>query len=251
VSIRQAIVSTPRSGNTYLRMMLAHLYHLDQQAFYTPEEVPWRQLSENLIFLLHWPPMDDFRANLKQSNIQPIVIARHPLDLLVSILRFAQHSPDTHNWIGGMGGNEDKLKGATPTSHAFMDYALGERAYELLNINAAWWPLSEVARLRYEDLVASPEATMEKLAGQLNGDQVETVPAIIATYTPDFVRNTWKQFNHVWRARPNNWLKLITPDRARAIYTCHANIFETLGYSYDPTHSLSDEQAEINWAEMK
>lgn len=43
-NLRLAIVSTPRSGNTWLRKLLASMYDLPQIAVHTPREIAWQSL---------------------------------------------------------------------------------------------------------------------------------------------------------------------------------------------------------------
>jgi len=64
--VRIAVVSTPRCGNTWLRMMLAICYDAEQIARHTPKEVDWANLpSGNLILQIHWRPTNDFVDKLK------------------------------------------------------------------------------------------------------------------------------------------------------------------------------------------
>ena len=88
------------------------------------------------------------------------MLARHPLDVLVSILHFASHEPQTARWLDGEGGDESSILGAEPASAAFLASATGPRARALLAVTPEWWPHGGVA-VRYEDAVGSPEAALE------------------------------------------------------------------------------------------
>ena len=107
--------------------MLAQALELSEQAVHLPEEVNWRALPPRVILQLHWPPGEDFVLQLDQHGFRPIVLARHPLDVLISILAFSQHDDSTVRWLGGAGGNERCIDGASPLSEAFLAYATGPR----------------------------------------------------------------------------------------------------------------------------
>lgn len=45
--LRIAIVSTPRSGNTWLRLMLGRFYDAAQIAVFEPSDINWAALPQN------------------------------------------------------------------------------------------------------------------------------------------------------------------------------------------------------------
>ena len=54
--LRLALVSTPRSGNTWTRAPLGSLYELEQIPVHTPEEVDWEHLPRRCVIQIHWYP---------------------------------------------------------------------------------------------------------------------------------------------------------------------------------------------------
>src|ERR1700759_2986044 len=104
--MRLAIVSTPRSGNMWLRRLLLRLTGGAELSADTPAAVDWERLPERSVLQLHWPPEDGFLALLAAHDVAPVAVARHPLDVLVSILQFAQHEGRTARWLNGSHGNE-------------------------------------------------------------------------------------------------------------------------------------------------
>src|SRR6185295_14663912 len=100
-TMRIAVVSTPRSGNSWLRRMLAESLQLEENAVHRPEDVDWPELPERAVLQIHWRPDRDFVSRLEQHAFRPVVIARHPLDTLISILAFSQHENSTKHWLDG------------------------------------------------------------------------------------------------------------------------------------------------------
>jgi hypothetical protein len=51
--MRIAILSTPRSGNTWVRRVLADIYDLTELAVHNPADIPV-EIPERAILQLHW-----------------------------------------------------------------------------------------------------------------------------------------------------------------------------------------------------
>ncbi len=98
---RIAIVSTPRTGNTWLRRMLDSVYSLPQVVANFPHDIDWQQLPERCILQHHWDADPELRAKLEAHRFRIITLSRHPLDVLISILHFASVHPDTGTWFAG------------------------------------------------------------------------------------------------------------------------------------------------------
>src|SRR3954454_23344239 len=113
--VHLAIISTPRSGNTWLRHLLGTSLALRHFPRLTPEECPWDAWPDRCALQAHWMPEDDILQRLDEHRFQVITLARHPLDVLVSLLQFDQ------TWHTGRG-----LAGLDPTSPGFLSYATGE-----------------------------------------------------------------------------------------------------------------------------
>ncbi len=252
-SQRLAIISTPRSGNTWLRFLLATTYKLkgmgeEQIAVHHPEDVDWSNLPGRCVLQIHWMPTDSFRKRLDDNGFQPIVVARHPLDVLLSILQFAPRDGKTAAWLEGAGGDELAIHGALPSSKAFLDYACGPRASALLDVSRAWWEVPGVRRVRYEDLVRE---TVPRLRELLDG---------LAPYGPGALRDAVEanaiqnlraehasQMHHFWQGRPGLWRHLIPPETVRAIRQAQAPVFDTIGHDSEPDDALTPDAADARW----
>ena len=138
-SLRLALVSTPRSGNTWLRNMLAATLDLHEYAAHNPCALDWEALPQRLILQLHWHRDEAFLTLLRDHGFRVVVISRHPLDILISLLTYVQHGRETAAWIDGLAGNESDLDGASPLDAGFLNYATGDRARALLNVGTQWW----------------------------------------------------------------------------------------------------------------
>jgi hypothetical protein len=244
--VRIAIVSTPRSGNMWLRRLLVAAYALEERSAHTPDEVDWDALPERCVLQLHWRRTSGFRSLLARHGFSVAVLARHPLDVLVSILHFAPHEPQTARWLDGEGGDESPILGADPTSAAFLAYATGPRARALLSVTPEWWRDAD-ARVRYEDLVAAPETALHLVADDLGARTlVPVAEAAAAVRFADLRREATNE--HFWQGRPGLWRQLLPAETARAIAAAQPAV-AALGYDVDP-EEITPAQARARWAAL-
>jgi SAM-dependent methyltransferase len=244
---RIAILSTPRSGNMWLRRLLGSIYELEDMSADTPAGVPWNDLPRACVLQLHWPPTDSLLDLLDRAGFSVVALARHPLDVLVSILRFSQDEPRTARWLNGDGGTELSLVGREPCSDTFRSYATGPRAAALLSVSVDWWRSSRLdARVRYEDLVAGPHEVLERLTQLLGGATPTRVVEATQRASFDTLRSETGN-GHFWRGQPGHWRSLLTAEDAAAVARAHPASFRELGYDSDGDASLTEERARASW----
>jgi len=248
--LRVAILATPRSGNTWLRSLLGALYGLADVVCDRPQEVPWETLPERCVLQLHWSPDSELRELLRRHEFTSLTIARHPLDVLISILHFSTTWAGTSRWFAGRCGNEDAICGALPTSCEFREYAAGARARALLSISRDWWQTADCCRLQYETLVRDTAKTIEQLSEVLEPATPTAIDEAIASHTLEQLRPR-VQNQHYWRGSPGHWQRLLPAAVAREIAAAHIANFEFLNYDCEPDPALTREQADTNWFAME
>ena len=243
--LRLAVVSTPRAGNMWLRRQLVQLYGLEEVSAHTPGEVDWGGLPERCVLQIHWPRTRPFRTMLRRNRFRVVALARHPLDVLLSILQFAPHEPETARWLDGLYGDEEAIIGATPVSRAFLEYATGPRARALLDVSMQWWR-HDLVSLRYEDLVSDPARQLRRIAEAVGVPPVlrpeDVGEAVTFGGLKDEARN-----RHFWQGQPYHWRELLPAHVAEAAAAPYTRLLHTLGYSVDPDKALTDEVALACW----
>jgi hypothetical protein len=177
-----------------------------------------------------------------------MTVARHPLDVLVSILHFAQHEA-TERWLEGEGGDDSSLAGADVTSGTFRAYAAGYRARALLGVTCEWWSAAGVHRVRYEDLVRGTGTQASRLCAFLGVDPVVRVEDAVAAVGLDRLRPLVTN-NHFWQGKPGLWRRLVPPATAKEIAEAQRLAFLDLDYPCDPEADLSAEEAQRNWGQL-
>lgn len=250
VGNRFFIVCTPRTGNTWLRKLIAGNLDLPEYPAHRLDELPWDELPAACAISMHVHATPELQRFLAERGFRVIVTIRHPLDVLVSILQFSKYQPKTGRWVGGDGGDESTLWTASPLDPAFFDYALGPRATVLLGVSVEWLPFA-AAVVRYESLAANPEAHMMTMFGELGVTPRHRVRDIIEENTIAKLRGLHAQdSHHFWRGERGLWRRLLPGDVCQPIATRHRSVFERLGYVCDFDPSLTRERAEQNWSAL-
>jgi hypothetical protein len=245
--MRLAIVSTPRSGNMWLRRLLRATFDLEEFSVHSSTDLDWENLPEHCVVQLHAHHTPEIVDLFAQTGFRIVCVVRHPLDVLISILHFARHEPATALWLEGEYGDERLLSDADPLSEAFLAYATSARAQALLAVSREWLPFAD-AIVWYEDLVHRPDRELARLAARL---------AVLPAHPPAEASNhvTFSALReeatnlHFWRGRPEGWRSFLTPDVARRIAAAHAPHLEALGYAVDADDSLDTATAAARWAE--
>jgi hypothetical protein len=244
--MRVAIISTPRSGNMWLRRLLASMYVLEELSADTPADVGWRSLPERCVLQLHWHRTLELESLLRRHRFAVAVLARHPLDVLVSVLHFAQRESRTERWLNGEGGDELSLLGADPASTAFLEYAIGPRARALLSITPEWWPYAN-ACIEYSELVADTPAQLRAITRAL-GEPARFSPERVADSITFTDLRLEAANNHFWQGRPGLWRQLLPDDIALTVARAQPSITE-LGFDVEPA-GVVEADAHTRWHEL-
>jgi hypothetical protein len=239
------IVSTPRSGNVYMRRVLTGVLGLPNYAVWTPAEARWDEFPPDLSLAIHWRYSRELEGFVRERGFRITVTARHPLDVLLSILHYAPTDNDTNRWLEGEAGDERALvAGTTPVDEAFVRYALSWRFAALLEVSTGWAPSAD-ALLRYAEFVTDPRRELETLLRQFGLRAVNDVDAVVREHSPQ--QTQARTPGHYWQGAPNHWRRLIVPKLADAIRDRHPRAFTTFGFACDPDPDLTEAQALANW----
>jgi Sulfotransferase domain len=251
--LRVALISTPRAGNNWLRHLLVGLYQVPSLPVHTPREIDWAALPRECLLAVHWHPSPSFLERLDQHGFQMIVLARHPLDVLISILHFALHyssTQATQRWLEGEDGNERSIFGAMPRSTAFLDYATGRRAGALLAVSQEWWQVPGCLKVRYEEVLQDPQGTLQRLAEGLGVPGRALVAEVVAANSMAKLRHSTGSKYHFWQGQSGLWRHLLPAAETALIADAHQPVFAALGYEVDPDPHLNGAQADANWIKL-
>ena len=247
--LRIAVVSTPRAGNTWVRHLLGAAYQMPHLARHVMSDADWAALPPECVLQIHWRRESAFEAKLAEHGFQVVTVARHPLDVLISILHFCIYESESEQWLLGAGGSEADIYAAMPRSRAFVEYAAGPRAAELLTVTPDWWGKPGVVGVRYEDCVRDAEAELARLGAAFGPVRCGSPAAAVEACSLDRLRRQATN-NHFWQGQPGLWRHLLPAAEAREIAAAHPAVFAALGYECDPDPALGDRTADRNWVRL-
>jgi hypothetical protein len=248
-TMRLAVIGTPRSGNTWLRHLLSSAYDIPERPIHSPHDLPWNELPPSCVLQLHWHPVESFLTRLEDQGFRVIVLSRHPLDVLISILHFALHDR-TARWLEGEHGNERSIFGAMPRSTPFMNYCVSKRADALLAVSREWWQVPGTVSVQYEVLNRDPHGELERIIGECGGQPVRSVEEVVAGRTLSKLRALTRHEHHFWQGRCGLWKSLLTAAEARPLAKVLQPRYADFDYDWDADPNLSAVQADANWVHL-
>lgn len=206
----------------------------------------WRTLPSEVVLQLHWRREPEFVAKLNESGFRVVTVARHPLDVLISILHFCVFESESELWLLGAGGSERDIYAAMPCSRAMIEYAKGPRAKELLAVTMDWWEQPGVIGVRYEDCVRDTDAELARMEQVFGEVRCGTRAVAIEACSLGKLRATATN-NHFWKGSPGLWRQLLPKAEADEIASAHREILERFHYPIDSNPTLTPLEADRNW----
>jgi hypothetical protein len=247
--LRIAVVSTPRAGNTWVRHLLGTAYEVPHFARHALAAEDWAALPPEVVLQIHWRRDPAFEAKLAGHGFRVVTVARHPLDVLVSVLHFCIYESESEHWLLGAGGSEAEIFAAMPRSRAFVEYAAGPRAAELLAVTPDWWGRPGVLGVRYEDCVRDADGELARLEAALGPVRCGSRAAAVEACSLARLRRAATN-NHFWQGQPGLWRHLLPAAEAREIAAAIAPVLGALGYECDPDPDLDARTADRNWVRL-
>jgi hypothetical protein len=245
--VRLAVMASPRSGGTWLRFLLEGLYAIPGVSVPDPAALDWQSLPSGCVLHIHWHRTPALAQTLEDEGFQVVSVARHPLDLLLSVLQFCRHDDSPLQWLGGENGDERSIRGVLPNSPAFIRYASGPRAAALMAVNREWWPAPGALQVRYEELAADAPRELDRIEATLEKPARRRAGAVAASATIPRLRKKIGVAHHFWQGRPDLWKQLLTAPVAERIALAHSLYGAELRYACKPDLGLTADQADANW----
>ncbi|HWD23897.1 MAG TPA: FkbM family methyltransferase [Acidimicrobiales bacterium] len=220
-SRRIAIVTSPQTGAGVFGTALAELLRVPFLSAEHPADVHWGALPDQLVLEMVWQRTSQFDKRLRTSGFQIATIGRHPFDTLLAILRLTQVDHSTLRWLDGRGGDESPLKGATPNSDAFVSWATGPRARDLIAVTTGWWEDPRTIRLAYEAILDDARAVAKNLVG---GEGVQ----VTSPSTP-FDRSATDSAPTL-EVVPGGWITYLSPEVVALLTSSYRSELALLGF---------------------
>ena len=160
--LRVLIVSTPKTGNTWVKHLLANIYDLPivnpGKSFDTAEV---EAMGPRWVAHQHYGVRTDLIDCGRRNNILFLTTVRHPCDALVSKFHFVRNLGHRVEFADAdrspvMGLDDDRI-GDNTASYVLDGFSIS------LDISLGWLRSGESLLVRYEDLKRDPVATLQAI----------------------------------------------------------------------------------------
>lgn len=235
-----ALLGSPRCGNNWVRRVMSDVLGYPHFAAHSVKDFP-KDLPPDCILNIHALNEPLEKAFFERHSCKFIVLARHPLDIFVSVLQFARNEPAVHKWLNGLCGIPPDAVNLCPDDARFVDWMTGAGARTLLSVSLSWWrdPQSKI-RVRYEDLVAQPHESFNSVFNCLGAKSINGLNTALDKYSVSY----FAEFkNHGWLGSPGAYRRFVTSANCEQVYASQAEYFITMGYSAGGDIGLSHEAA--------
>jgi len=232
-NLRILILSTPKTGNTWLRYLLAGVYRLPQ--FYVPPGFDYAALDragDRWVTHYHIRPNPQLIAWIRERRPVVITTIRHPGDVLISLYHHLHNfraealDPDFLRAMLSTGFDRTNMV-ADSTGQPFST----DLAYSI-----EWMASEGTHVVRYEDLRADPAGTLRELTSRISAVPDERIEAAVEMSDLALMRAMAGPFGGFFReGRIGGWRDLLPTDviemfRSMAPYAAQ---MAALGYSMD------------------
>jgi hypothetical protein len=237
------IVATPKTGNVWLKNLLAVAYGLPQLDFPVEmNEEALRALGGCWVAHQHLQASVEMLRLLAKFEVVVITLLRHPGDVLVSLRHFVPHSSTTPIFDRTA---DEMLKDGESYGERSHHYVKHHFAVQL-NLSLLWMRLGAIP-VRYEDLRADTVGALRRLTDTILPVDARRLRA--AAVLSDFDRMQRREVgraHHFRRGLSGEWITALPASvveifRTREPYPAQ---FAALGYSLDKKASMPDEPFE-------
>jgi Sulfotransferase domain len=239
-NLKILIASTPKTGNTWLKSLLASVYQLpmvDLPLAFSADAA--EECGRRWIAHQHYMVDANLLTWAKQHKVVLITTIRHPGDVLVSLYHYVHnyHTTKAKEFGGGLTalvGDQDKMGQHTL---AFVE----DFYFILLNISITWMYAGASQVVRYEDLWRDPIGVLEALTARIQPVARDVIERAVDQHDITLVRKLSGANALFFRQGSiGGWHDAIPApivDRLRDMEPYPA-LFTALGYTLDPHDPL-------------
>jgi len=199
-ALRILIVSPPKTGNTWLRLLLRHAYGLRNVDLPVPFAAEAATaLGAGWISHTHLLPHPELVDWLVAHDVTVLTTVRHPGDTLASLFHYLRWAGDPGDPACEMLRGDGDRPGAGAERYARAYYA------QTYSIAHAWATLGSHV-VRYEDLIADPLEELRAIADRIGPVAEPLLRRAVILGDPRLMRSLGEvDPRHVRKAEPGGW----------------------------------------------
>jgi hypothetical protein len=226
--LRILIVSTPKTGNTWVKHLLSAAYRLPIEEL-GPEfdEYESNGLGDRWIAHQHYQPDTRLLDWARRRDVIFVTTLRHPADTFVSLYHYARNFARP-GWQGPL----VRLSQADTFDCRQASTYLIEEFHRDLSISEAWLATNRSHLVRYEDLCNDPESTFKALTDQIFAVDDDVVRRAVDRCCLEALRATSSDTKFFRRGGAGHWSQEL-PHQVVSLFRHmppYPDLFARLGY---------------------
>lgn len=226
---RILIAATPKTGNTWLKLLVSRIYDLPVARLPAPfSPGAWDAAGARWVAHQHVPPTPSLLDWIGENAIAVITVLRHPGDVLVSLFHYARWA-DTGEEIRAL-AQDGKIPGPQT-----IEYVRSLRFARLLSLSAQWRARDAIV-VRYEELLEDPVGSLSRLTDEIwpvGRDRIECAAAACEIGQLRGLKG--REDRHFRAGLAGQWVDSLPPAHIAALADTprYRELAAQLGYSFD------------------
>jgi len=221
------IASTPKSGNTWVKLILSRVY--DLPVLIAPngfEQEQWDALGEDWVVHQHISATSESINWFNDNNIPVITTIRHPGDVLVSLFHYTKWKK-TNGHLDVLAEDKDEMGEHT------LNFVTSYRFAKFLQLSIKWLKHGSYV-MRYEELLHDPVTAIYNFTQKVQPVDLKRIQAAVASCELGVLKKTNDKrhfragIKGQWQDEvPEEILDFLKSDKK------YQTILNYLGYSFD------------------
>lgn len=232
--MRVVVAGQARTGNQWLKYLLAHVYGLQVLADVPAADVASLQtfishdrFPDNAIFHQHFWPSDQLLTLARTVPFALVTPLRDPYDAFVSLYFLVQK----HRRHFEDAGDRAWVMIDKPLDHPDVLTFLERDYRQYLELSLAWASTPSTILTRYEDLHRDPIGELRKIMNRLEPVEPDRIEKAVAATRPEVLlrQDGWWSIE-IRVATVGDWSNHLTEQHLRILRDAHGDLIREIGY---------------------
>ncbi len=181
-TLKILIVSTPKTGNTWLKYLLSAIYNLPMKDVnYDFTDTHLNSFGSRWVGHQHYKIQESILSWARENKVILITTTRHPGDMLVSMYNYFRDEPTFQSLP--IAPHIMRIQDTTEPNNKKIESVLSESVrnflFDQLNTSLGWIRSGFTRPVRYEDLWCNPVDTLAKLTATISEIPLDVIERAI------------------------------------------------------------------------
>ena len=249
--LKVVVVGTPKTGNTWVKHLLAEIYGLPPIRLGTQFSLAeMESAGPRWIAHQHFLPTQDLVDWGLENNVAFLSVIRHPGDVLVSLWHHVRHQKQGANATDCTHSASMRLDGSDRIGEHTRRF-VEQGFHHYLNLSVAWLRRSLTSVVRYESLWDFPLETLRSLTDEILPAEDEQIRLAICACELGLMQSLLDPERKFFRQGGVGSWRSVLPAEIKTLFAAldpYPQQFAALGYTMDesdPTNALRQTAASV------